>query len=199
MGKNVTREEAISCLESPETSLDTIYELFLAFPKDAEIESNIAMALSLRTSIYDRSKGAHPHMVEMLETLVHSEDMQARWAVAKNPHTPSSLLELLGTDEINLVRALVATNPDTPSTTLRELFNDEVIVRIGLTGNPSTPSAILKLFIHDNDRMARLRVAENPAADEALLKQLCEDDDKDVRIAAKKRLGIDYEDEKKEI
>ena len=185
---NGTKEDAIELLELPETDLDTIYILLKAFPKDLDIESNVAMALSLRTSVYDREKGTHEKMGEMLEILAASEDMQARWAVAKNPHTPESLLIKMAKDPINLVRALVANNPKTPVTILNELFNDEKIVRDGLTGNPNTPEKLLKLFINENDRMARLRVADNPGATKGILEALVKDEDKDVRTAAQKKL-----------
>jgi hypothetical protein len=183
-----TREEAIELLELPETGLDTIYILFKTFPKDMDIESNVAMALSLRTSVYDREKGKHEKMGEMLEALAESADMQARWAVAKNPHTPEAILVKMAKDPVNLVRALVANNPNTPPAILSDLFHDEKIVRDGLTGNPNTPEKLLKLFINENDRMARLRVADNSGATRAVLEALAGDADKDVRICAEKRL-----------
>ena len=183
-----TKEEAIELLELPETDLDTIYILLKSFPKDTDIESNVAMALSLRTSVYDREKGSHAKMDEMLSILADSDDMQARWAVAKNPHTSETILARLAKDPINLVRALVANNPKTPVTMLTELFNDEKIVRDGLTGNPNTPEKLLKLFINENDRMARLRVADNPGATKSVLEALANDEDKDVRTAAQKKL-----------
>lgn len=185
---NGTKEDAIELLELPETDLDTIYIVLKSFPQDTDVESNAAMALSLRTSVYDREKGAHPQMEEMLEILAASEDMQARWAVAKNPHTSEALLLRLAKDPINLVRALVANNPKTPASVLNELFNDEKIVRDGLTGNPNTPEKLLKLFINENDRMARLRVADNPGATKAVLEALAQDEDKDVSTAAKQKL-----------
>ncbi len=183
-----TKEEAIELLELPDTDLDTIYILLKNFPKDTDIESNVAMALSLRTSVYERDKGTHAKMDEMLETLAESDDMQARWAVAKNPHTSEAILLKLAKDPVNLVRALVANNPKTPVTILNELFNDEKIVRDGLTGNPNTPEKLLKLFINENDRMARLRVADNPGATKAVLEALARDEDKDVSTAAKQKL-----------
>lgn len=185
---NGTEAEAIELLELPETDLDTIYIILKHFPNNPEIESNAAMALSMRTSVYDREKGTHPKMDEMLTTLAESDDMQARWAVAKNPHTSETLLLKLAKDPVNLVRALVANNPKTPAKVLNELFNDEKIVRDGLTGNPSTPEKLLKLFINENDRMARLRVADNPGATKAVLEALAEDEDKDVSTAAKQKL-----------
>ena len=183
-----TKEEAVALLELPETDLDTIYTILKTFPSDTDIESNAAMALSLRTSVHDRSKGEHPGMAEMLEILASSDDMQARWAVAKNPHTTEAVLIKLSKDPVNLVRALVANNPLTPVAILNDLFNDEKIVRDGLTGNPSTPQKLLKLFVNENDRMARLRVADNPGTGKDILELLALDSDKDVSIAATKRL-----------
>lgn len=186
--QTIKKEEAIELLESIDTDTDMIYKILKLFENDQDIESSVAMALSLRTSVYDREKGAHVHMYEMLEILSKSENMQARWAVAKNPHTPEGVLVKLSKDNVNLVRALVANNPKTPQNILIDLFNDEKIVRDGLTGNPKTPQKILKLFINENDRMARLRVAENIGCSKEVLELLLKDNDNGVRVVAQRRL-----------
>jgi len=187
-------QSEIDKLELPETSMDDVYKILKNYPKDVNIESNVAMTISRKQSVYDKTEGTHKDLDEMLEILSNSSDMQARWAVAKSHHTPSEILGKLA--KINLVRALVATNPSTPKECLQDLFNDELIVRTGLTGNPNTPEKLLKLFINDNDRMVRIRVADNSGTPKSLLEILANDSDRDVEIAAKKRLGIDYETEK---
>jgi hypothetical protein len=186
-------EAAIETLELPETSMDEVYEILKKYPKDVNIETNVAMTISRKQSVYDMTKGTHEHLDEMLKILANSSDMQARWAVAKSHHTSSDVLAKLAKDDVNLVRALVATNPSTPVALLQDLFNDEMIVRQGLTGNPNTPEKLLKLFIHDNDRMIRIRVADNSGTPDSLLKILANDSDKDVSTAAKHRLGEDNE------
>jgi hypothetical protein len=143
-----------------------------------------AMNLSLRTSVYDKNQGQSEIMTELLIDMSESDDMGSRWAVAKNPHTPVSVLEKLGKDPINLVRALVATNSNTPSNVLNNFFSDEKIVRDGLSGNPNTPVKLLKILADDSDKMVRLRLAENPSATKDILTKLTTDGDPDIAKAA---------------
>lgn len=162
-----------------------IYELFIG---DKVLESKVAMNLSMKTSVYDKTLGYSEIMVSLLEKLAFSESMEARWAVAKNPHTPVKTLEFLANDSINLVRALVATNPNTPKEILTTFFNDEKIVRDGLSGNPNTPLKYLNLLADDSDKMVRLRVCENPSTSKEILTKLSNDSQTDVKIASTKRL-----------
>jgi hypothetical protein len=149
-----------------------------------EVDGQVAMNLSQRTSVYERDIERSETMIELLEMLSKSEDMGTRWAVAKNPHTPVSILETLAKDEINLVRALVATNPNTPKSLLSDFFSDEKIVRDGLSGNPNTPVKYLEVLSDDKDKMVRLRVAENPATSKAILEKLLKDSDQNVAKAS---------------
>jgi len=167
-----------------ETPHETLLELLKSYPDTPELEATIAMNLSQRTSVYDRTQGAHPLMETLLALLAKSSDMSARWAVAKNPHTSVTTLEFLAKDSVNLVRALVASNPATPFSLLEGFFHDEKIVRDGLTGNPSTPTKYLNILADDSDRHVRIRVAENPSTPESTLKKLENDSDTDVSKAA---------------
>ena len=177
-----------------ETTLQKISDKALPFEElalllkshlgNTSVEATVAMNISLRTSVYDTPCDKNDPIVEILTHLAHSTDISARWAVAKNRHTPIHILEALSFDTINLVRALVATNPNTPPAILKRLFNDEKIVRDGLSGNPATPPKYLTILADDSDAMVRLRVLENPASTKAICKKLLTDTNENVRIAA---------------
>ena len=183
------KEQAIEKLEDKRLPLEEVKEIYEMFCFDCQVVGQVAMNLSQRTSVYDREKEKSPIMEELLIKLSEAEDMGARWAVAKNPHTPVHILEKLAKDEVNLVRALVATNPNTPSHILQTLFSDEKIVRDGLSGNPSTPPKILKTLADDRDKMVRMRIAENPSTPIEILERLKKDVDENVAKAAEANLN----------
>lgn len=180
----------IEFLEDKALSIEKVAEIYNAFKTNKEIVGQVAMNLSLRTSVYERDKEYSPVMVELLIDIASNPvDMGARWAVAKNPHTPVEVLRHLSSDSINLVRALVATNPSTPSDVLEKFFSDEKIVRDGLSGNPNTPAKLLKVLADDNDKMVRMRLAENSGAPKEIISLLLNDTDPDVSKAAEVNLG----------
>ncbi|WP_457598820.1 HEAT repeat domain-containing protein [Hydrogenimonas sp.] len=189
------RETSLEALQEKSLPIEEVREIFETFKEDMEVVGQVAMNLSLRTSVYDREKGGGPIMIELLRALSETEDMGSRWAVAKNPHTPPDVLTKLATDEVNLVRALVATNPNTPGAVLHKLFSDEKIVRDGLSGNPSTPPKLLAVLADDSDKMVRMRVAENPSAPEEVLRKLANDPDENVAKAAEANLKREKIDE----
>ena len=178
------RDEALEKLEDRNLPLEEVKAIFETYRDDMQIVGQVAMNLSLRTSVYEPEKSAHPLMTELLVELSDVEDMGSRWAVAKNPHTPAEVLTKLAKDEVNLVRALVATNPNTPPQVLQNLFGDEKIVRDGLSGNPNTPAKLLKILADDSDKMVRMRIAGNPATPIDLLERLMKDSDPNVAKAA---------------
>lgn len=179
----------IEALEDKALPIETVKEIYYPFKENREIVGQVAMNLSLRTSVYDRDKEYSDTIVELLIDIAKNPvDMGARWAVAKNPHTPVEVLRFLADDDVNLVRALVATNPSTPSDILEKFFSDEKIVRDGLSGNPNTPAKLLKILAGDNDKMVRMRLAENPGAPGEVLKTLMDDSDPDVAKAAEVNL-----------
>ncbi len=180
----------IELLEDKTLPIDDVKAIYAAFKTDKLIVGQVAMNLSLRTSVYEREREYSPIMVELLIDIASNPvDMGARWAVAKNPHTPVEVLRHLANDPINLVRALVATNPSTPSDVLEKFFSDEKIVRDGLSGNPNTPVKLLKILTDDNDKMVRMRLAENRAAPKEIITLLLQDADHDVCKAAEANLG----------
>lgn len=187
--ENKDQEAAIEMLEDKELPIEHVKRIYFAFKDDKEVVGQAAMNLSLRTSVYDRQKDYSKIMVELLVDIAKNPvDMGARWAVAKNPHTPVEVLRFLADDEINLVRALVATNPSTPADILERFFSDEKIVRDGLSGNPNTPAKLLKILVDDNDKMVRMRLAENSSAPANIIELLKEDNDPDVVKAAQSNL-----------
>jgi hypothetical protein len=183
------REEALERLENRNLPLEEVKAVYEAFKDDMQVVGQVAMNLSLRTSVYEPEKSAHPLMTELLVALSEAEDMGARWAVAKNPHTPVEVLTKLAKDEVNLVRALVATNPNTPAAVLQNLFGDEKIVRNGLSGNPNTPVKLLKILADDGDKMVRMRVAENPSTPPEVLEKMMQDAEPNVAKAAEVNLA----------
>jgi len=184
------KDTLIDVLEEKNCPIEDVKAIYYANRDDKEIVGQAAMNLSLRTSVYDRDQEYSETMVELLIDIAKNKvDMGARWAVAKNPHTPSEVLAFLANDEINLVRALVATNPSTPPKVLEKFFNDEKIVKDGLSGNPSTPTKLLKIFVNDVDKMVRMRLAENPNAGKEILTALLEDSDPNVSKAAEIKLN----------
>lgn len=175
----------IDILENKELDINEVSKIYYEHKDNKQIVGQVAMNLSLRTSVYEREQQYSETMVELLKDIaVNPVDMGARWAVAKNPHTPVEILDILSADEINLVRALVATNPATPTKTLEKFFSDEKIVRDGLSGNPNTSEKLLKILADDADKMVRLRLAENPSATTATLEKLSKDLDPNVSKAA---------------
>ncbi len=186
---NSDTDAVIELLEDKELPIEDVKALYYPFRNHKEIVGQVAMNLSLRTSVYNREQEYSDIMVELLiDISKNSIDMGARWAVAKNPHTPVDVLSFLASDDVNLVRALVATNPSTPPEVLEKFFNDEKIVRDGLSGNPNTPTKLLKILANDNDKMVRMRLAENRTAVSDVISMLLEDSDPDVAKAAEVNL-----------
>lgn len=180
----------IELLEDKTLPIEEVQSIYNAFKTDKLLVGQVAMNLSLRTSVHERDREYSPIMVELLIDIASNPiDMGARWAVAKNPHTPIEVLRHLSNDPINLVRALVAANPTTPSDILEKFFSDEKIVRDGLSGNPNTPVKLLKILADDNDKMVRMRLAENRAAPVDVVNKLVNDNDPDVSKAAQANLG----------
>lgn len=182
-------DRLIEALKDKTLPIETVEKIYRIYRDHKEVVGQAAMNLSLRTSVYDRDQEYSATMVALLRDMADNPvDMGARWAVAKNPHTPPEVLEALAADEVNLVRALTATNPATPPHALEKLFHDEPRIREGLTGNPSTPPKLLALMAADTDRLIRIRLCENPSLPTETLKMLQNDTDPDVAKAAEVNL-----------
>jgi len=187
--ENSDTDAIIELLEDKELPIEDVKALYYPFRAHKVIVGQVAMNLSLRTSVYARGQEYSDTMVELLIDIAKNPiNMGARWAVAKNPHTPLEVLRFLAKDDVNLVRALVATNPSTPADVLEKFFSDEKIVRDGLSGNPNTPSKLLKILTDDSDKMVRMRLAENHSATPDIITMLLNDSDPDVAKAAEVNL-----------
>lgn len=184
----MNQDDIFEILKNKTTKIEDVEKIYEENIGTKEIESMVAMNLSLRTSIYDRELEKSDIMTSLLIKLSDSQSMEARWAVAKNPHTPSEILEKLSFDKINLVRALVATNTNTPAKALDKFFSDEKIVRDGLSGNSNTSVKLLNILADDSDKMVRIRVCENKSTTKEILNKLINDSEIDVSKAAMKRL-----------
>lgn len=197
MIENKTIEDILEILEDKSIDISMVDEIYEKYKDNKNIVSQVAMNVSQRTSVYDLSVGQSDILTNLLVKLSYSEDMSVRWAVAKNHHTPSSVLDVLAEDEVNLVRALCATNPNTQVKHLEKFFHDEKIVRDGISGNPNTPIKILKILASDSDKMVRLRVVENKSCPQEILEKLVNDTEMNIQKASKihlkERFGIETE------
>ena len=118
----------------------------------------------------------------VLEHLAKDEDRHVRSEVAKNPNTPTSVLELLAKDEDSSVRCEVAENPKTPTPVLEHLAKDEDSdVQSSVAQNPNTPISVLELLAKDESSSVRCEVAENPKSPTSVLELLAKDEDEYVR------------------
>ncbi|MDD3344692.1 MAG: hypothetical protein PHR87_14100, partial [Sulfurospirillaceae bacterium] len=86
----MTYIEAMEKLSNKTIDIAEVESIYSLWGESTEIQSSIAMNLSLRTSVYDRTQEKSETMLKLLEILANSAEMSVRWAVAKNPHTPLS-------------------------------------------------------------------------------------------------------------
>ncbi len=89
----------VELLEDKSLPIEDVKTIYTSFRNHKELVGQVAMNLSLRTSVYEREKEYSPIMVELLIDIASNPiDMGARWAVAKNPHTPVEVLRHLAND-----------------------------------------------------------------------------------------------------
>lgn len=128
---------------------------------------------------------------------------------AKNPSTPSDVLEELSEHDAEHVREAVAGNPSTPSHIIEQLLRDkdslvvysallnrslpyEAAVRVATKGNfsdkcslvenPKLPLNILEMLLADEEGIVRETAADCPRLPVARLLQLAESDDVHTRL-----------------
>ncbi len=106
---------------------------------------------------------------ERLAALINNKPFYwVRYAVAKNPSTPASVLEKLANDTTNDngVRRAAASNPNTPPEVLARILKEggwaDETTRYCLAENPSTPPDILKKLADDSEEFIRDLVRKNP-------------------------------------
>lgn len=98
-----------------------------------------------------------------LAAWVHHDNPQIRTAVARNPHTPSALLEGLGQDPFPQIRMALAQHPQSSPQVLHLLAGDrDQQVRELLVRRPVLPAAALLRLAQDSSGAIRLRLATRP-------------------------------------
>lgn len=99
--------------------------------------------------------------------------------IAKNPHTPTNILEQLAR-HINASRE-VAANPDTPANVLESLaIENKLWLHEIIIHNPNTPAAVVERLQHIQQLHQK---AKNPETPEAELKALAKSDYDEIREA----------------
>jgi len=103
-------------------------------------------------------------------------------AVASNPNTPTSALNILANDSNINVRATVAQHLNTPATTLNTMSKDsESYIRKMVASNPNTPTATLNILARDSEEFIRTAVVNNPNTPTTTLNILARDSKDIVR------------------
>ncbi|MEM0010590.1 MAG: hypothetical protein QXT84_02725, partial [Candidatus Bathyarchaeia archaeon] len=96
---------------------------------------------------------------EVMNVLAEDEDEEVRLEVARNPNAPSNVLRKLARDESRKVRWAVAENLNTPPEALEELAMDEEILW-SVARNPNTPIKLLMGLRGRHD--VNISLARNP-------------------------------------
>ncbi len=125
----------------------------------------------------------NPHMpADALQSLANEDEYRAkseaasmRTLVARNPHTPLSLLWKMEKDARTFLMML-AKNPQAPAELLQRLAADpDANVRIAAAENPDLPQVMLKSMLDDPHMLVRSAVARHPRATYDMLATLAED------------------------
>ena len=120
------------------------------------------------------------------ERLRHDDDPEIRAGVARNPATPTELLEWFAEDD-DIVRQRVAENPNTPTPLLGHLADDDdPDVRYCLACNPRAPTELLDRLARDTDPAVRKQAAAHPNTATAALDRMTQDTDVSVAATAQR-------------
>lgn len=126
--------------------------------------------------------------IEDLRTMMTSDDLWLRHAVAQNPQVPVDILVTLSADPSGRVRSAVASHPDLPADLLPTLATDaDQYVRSAVAKHPATDAETLSRLSTDPEKWVRLRVAQHPATPDEALVRFCSDPDDGVRRALSQR------------
>lgn len=116
-----------------------------------------------------------------------------RTKLAKNPNSPSHLLEALAEDDHGPVLRELGGNPNAPLDLIHRLGNDQRSeAREGVAANPKAPVTVLEALAKDRDDTVRRALASNPniATAPVALTTLMTDPDEKVRSAIAKNPQI---------
>ena len=172
LSNDVDRDVRFRVASNPFTPL----EVLMALAEDAEDSVQIAVTENIVIPDIFREK--------MLNRLSRNSNPNARIAVAENPKTKPSLLEVLSTDIEESVRGTAAANQSTSLHILDGLSRDPASsVRANVARNPTTPIALLEILSRDSEYSVRANVARNQTTPASLLEKLWADKNGDVKIA----------------
>ncbi|NEQ48486.1 MAG: WGR domain-containing protein [Leptolyngbya sp. SIOISBB] len=122
------------------------------------------------------------------EAYVSILNVDVRRAIASQPCTPATLLQILAKDEHDAVRAAVAGNESTPHPCLEVLAQDKVeSVRHALATNVSAPASALNRLMQEPYTDVIIAVCENPNATAELIEHLSERIDANQKRTCKRR------------
>ena len=157
------------------------------------INSKIEKLLSLDKSSYVRSNlaqivGLDPKTYITLEegafSLKNPNDIDVLKNLAKNPGTPSVVLNVLSTSSNSEVVEMVSKVPDLSVVAITNLVrNPQLDVKLNLFKNQNITRGHLSILSEDKSIYIRMKVAEHPKTSGWDLKQLSKDYNENVRQA----------------
>ena len=127
---------------------------------------------------------AHPNLPQAtIKRVAASPDDKVRWALAKNPATPSDVLYGY-TQEGWAISTDAASNPNLSEEHMRLALKSDVPgMDYAVAANPSAPADILDTLSRSEDEGVVERVAANPATPTEVLERLATSDESAIREA----------------
>lgn len=120
--------------------------------------------------------------VSVLIALLATSDEEVRKAATSNPKAPLEELKLLAQDPIEDIRSEVAKNQSTPVSVLENLSSDgSEMVRVAVASNPNCPASVLEILSADSGKLIRREVAGNVRTPVPVLLTLARDEESLVR------------------
>ena len=160
--------------DNPNLSVSTFRQL--AKDDDVDVSDNVYSNPNCPLEILEQHLPLHE-----LEHYATSNNEDERYAAARNPRTPSHLLEKLSYEE-NFYMDDIARNPNATMSLLRKLANHkEDAVRQGVARNPTTPVDVLVQLVTDKYDGVRVTIAERTDITVSIIEQLAKDSRKHVR------------------
>ena len=102
--------------------------------------------------------------LEMLRALAKDMDMDVRWAIAANNHTPPIIQMDLARSEHLKIRHRIAARSNVSQDVLSVLSKDkEIRVRLSVAANPATSAETLTSLAKDGNWQIRAEVINNPS------------------------------------
>lgn len=139
---------------------------------------------------YLKSQGVSPETIDKIikledmpqedfEKYSRSDNMDVRFQIALNPHTPSNILEILARDNKWFVREGVAINRSIDAKLIDMLKNDKDSgVWEALVGNPSVPEDVILWIYENHDKRYLNFYATNPKCPESIKNDIRKSNDR---------------------